>query len=266
MRAWKLARIRKGIRPRPLEAGGPLWAEERRIAPRRLKRAAIVSASLHLILAILFAIGLPQRKRPSVRLRGIPIEIVSLTAPPSIRASAPRAATPAVETRKLEKPPEKRVATIKKPEVKRAQPVPVKEPAEAKPDLVASKASKGDSTAAVRGDVAFGGGGQGSLELGVEGPISPYAYYLMSVRDKVASNWNPPAGLATAGIELAAMVNFRIDRTGKIVASYVEEPSGAGVFDQAGLRAIVQSDPLPPLPRDYAGDWLGIHLRFVYKE
>lgn len=266
MRAWRLARIRKGVRPRPLEAGGPLWQEERRIAPSRLKRALVVSLALHLTGAILFTVGLPRPKRPSVRLIGMPVEIVQLTPPPSIRASAPRAATPRVEPKRPEKPPERQTATIRTPDREKAQPVPVKEAPEAKQEISASRASKGDSTAAVRGSLSFGGGGQGSLELGVEGPISPYAYYLMSVRDKVASNWNPPAGVASGGNELAAMVNFRIDRTGKIVASYVEEPSGAGVFDQAGLRAIVQSDPLPPLPRDYAGDWLGIHLRFVYKE
>ncbi len=266
MRAWRLAQIRKRTRPRPLEAGGPRWEEDRRLAPPRLKRAATISLLLHLVAAIALTAGIPRARRPSVRLTGMPVEIVSLTSPPSIRASAPRAATPAVETRKPEKPAPRQTATIKRPEKSKAQPVPVKEPPAKRQDLSASKASEGDSTGVIRSRVGFGGGGQGSLELGVEGPISPYAYYLMSVRDKVASNWNPPAGVAAKGRELAAMINFRIDRSGKIVASYIEEPSGAGVFDQAGLRAIVQSDPLPPLPRDYAGDWLGIHLRFLYKD
>jgi TonB family protein len=72
--------------------------------------------------------------------------------------------------------------------------------------------------------------------------------------------------MVASGKEVAAMVNFRIDRKGKVTSSYVEEPSGTGVFDQAGLRAIALADPLPPLPQDYMGDWLGIHLRFVYKE
>ena len=79
-----------------------------------------------------------------------------------------------------------------------------------------------------------------------------------------AREWNDD--LETPRRDVAAMVNFRIDRMGKVTASYVEEPSGTGVFDQAALRAIAQSDPLPPLPQDYMGDWLGVHLRFVYNE
>ena len=104
------------------------------------------------------------------------------------------------------------------------------------------------------------------MEIGVDGPISAYSYYLLVVRDKIARYWSPPSGVVSGGKDISSIVKFRIDRRGRITASYVEEPSGIGVFDQAGLRAVAQADPLPPLPQDYEGDWLGIHLRFVYKD
>jgi TonB family protein len=68
------------------------------------------------------------------------------------------------------------------------------------------------------------------------------------------------------GREVATIINFRIDRRGNVTASYVEEPSGDLAFDTASLRAVIESGPFPPLPQEYVGDWLGIHLRFVYNE
>jgi len=228
-----------------------------------------VAVGIHVAAAIALAVEIPRRQRPQIRFEGMPIQLLSLSPPPSIRGrGAPRAAAEAgPPARKQERPAEKRPGESKsKPEKPRsATPVPRKDaPNEPHPLTQAGTAT--DTTRTLRGEVPVGEGGEGSVEMSVEGPISEYAYYLMSVRDKIASNWNPPAGILTSGREVATMVNFRVDRSGKVTASYVEEPSGTNVFDQAGLRAVAQADPLPPLPQDYSGDWLGIHLRFVYKE
>jgi outer membrane biosynthesis protein TonB len=32
--------------------------------------------------------------------------------------------------------------------------------------------------------------------------------------------------------------------------------------DRAALRAVVSSSPLPPLPTEYGGSQLGVHLKF----
>lgn len=258
-----------GSWPRPFLGTAERWREHQRIYTRRLRGAAIFSLSIHLVFAVVLGIRLHNGHRPPRRMAEIPVHLVQLSSPPSVRTGG-GGQRPATQAPKPEKPkpkpdPKQAAKPVKTPSTKAATPVPVKRGADPAAK-VARETVRGDTTETVRGDVALGGGARGSLEMTVDGPLGPYAYYLMTVRDKVANNWNPPAGMVASGKEVSAMVNFRIDRKGKVTASYVEEPSGTGVFDQAGLRAVALADPLPPLPQDYMGDWLGIHLRFVYKE
>ena len=260
-------RKRQRRRPPPLQAGGPTWEAMKRFTVPRLRQALIYSVVLHVVGCLAFVIGTPWKRMPAPLMREIPIHLVSFSPPPGrlLSAQPPAGRGGRVETKPHQ--PAKPKAT----EVRRnARPVPVQKTAKAKPDTVpsfsADRVASSDTSTTLRGTVAVAGGGEGALEIGVDGPISAYAYYLQVVRDKIARYWVPPAGLVSGGREMASVVNFRIDRRGKITTSYIEEPSGTSVFDQAGLRAVAQADPLPPLPQDYGGDWLGIHLRFVYKE
>ncbi|MBD3161826.1 MAG: TonB family protein [Candidatus Eisenbacteria bacterium] len=241
-----------------------------------MRTAAIVSLALHVCFVLATMIGLPWKKRPSIRLTDIPIQLVSLQSASTSRLSLDRPAP-----REREEPPSPPVRRAPPPEPERreeAEPVPVRESAadreaEETPDRDAGASEAASdltigagADSALRRSVSVEGGGSGEVAIGADGPISAYAYYLLAVRDRVATYWRPPAGVGTAGGEVASTVNFRIDRRGRVTASYVEEPSGKAVFDQAGLRAVAMADPLPPLPQDYDGDWLGIHLRFVFRE
>lgn len=252
-------------RPRPFEAGGPSWDKERLLSGPRLRRSAVISLVFHLIVAASVMIALRPRPRPPVRIPGIPVNLVSIAQPPPSLRERPRAAEVAVRVVREEKPKAKEKAAPVAAK-KQALPVPSKTARKTEAKPVAARAVGGDSTKVLRSEVSFGGGALGSLEIGGGGELSEYSYYLMTVRDKIASYWNPPAGLATRGGEIAATVAFRIDRRGNIAASYVEEPSGTGVFDAASLRAVAQANPLPPLPMDFPGDYVGIHLRFVYQD
>jgi protein TonB len=249
---------------------------------RRLRRAAGVSILAHLLAFLLLIVGLPWNNRPP----RVPIEfrghLVNISSPRSgpLRVKPPtapaqKAPSEKKEVKKVEPKPPKKEPPKPRPKQtstdKKAAPVPVKKPsAEASRPAPArsepSQPASVDTMKTLARGVEMPGGAEASVAIGVEGPISAYAYYLQAVRDKIATHWNPPAGLVSGGKQVASMVNFRIDRRGKISASYVEEPSGNGVFDKAGLRAVALAEPLPPLPQDYPGEWLGIHLRFVYKE
>jgi len=115
------------------------------------------------------------------------------------------------------------------------RPVPAPEKAVSDPDPKSAEPAAvdagADTASGLRSTVPLAGGGEGELVIGVDGPISAYTYYLQVVRDKIARYWIPPAGLVADGHEVASIVNFRIDRRGKITGSYVEEPSGTSVFD-----------------------------------
>jgi TonB family protein len=93
--------------------------------------------------------------------------------------------------------------------------------------------------------------------LGVEDPNFTYGYYLDRVVGLIFQNWTrPPVGAEVK----QAVFYFRIDRGGVIRDLKLVEPSGSEAFDQAALRAIEASSPLPPLPKGYNKEILGLHM------
>jgi TonB family protein len=91
-----------------------------------------------------------------------------------------------------------------------------------------------------------------------------FAYYLTLVRNRIAANWAPPAGLTHGGEPVRAVLYFRIHRDGRIDATRLETGSGVEFFDRSAVRAVTLSDPLPPLPLGYSGSDLGVHFGFEY--
>ena len=68
------------------------------------------------------------------------------------------------------------------------------------------------------------------------------------VRNRIAQNWTPPAGLATgaAGARRRVLQDRARRLESRLRAS--SRPSGVEFFDRSALRAVIISDPLPPLP------------------
>jgi len=121
-----------------------------------------------------------------------------------------------------------------------------------------------DTTQVMPSELPRVGDLRGAMQMRVDGEVLPYAYYLSNVQGKIAGFWEPPAGIEQQPGEVAAIVWFRIERDGAVRSSHLEEPSGINPFDTFALRALARALPLPPLPEDYPGDHLIIHLRFVY--
>jgi TonB family protein len=72
----------------------------------------------------------------------------------------------------------------------------------------------------------------------------------------IAAHWvRPPLG---GGVEMK--VHFRIHKDGRITGLRIVTSSGYNSFDLAGLRAVQSASPLPPLPRSYRRDSLGVNL------
>lgn len=94
------------------------------------------------------------------------------------------------------------------------------------------------------------------LPMTLEGRPFQFPWYLEQIYRKVARNWRP------AGGSLKATVHFRIARSGQLSEVEVTESSGNFLYDQAALRAVQASNPMPPLPEEYGGDWLGVFFDF----
>lgn len=99
--------------------------------------------------------------------------------------------------------------------------------------------------------------GAGALTLNV-GDF-PFAWYLRSVSAKITDRW---AGKAIPGQQPVAV--FDINRDGRVTGLAIEKPSGNPYYDQAALRAITEAAPFPPLPSDFVGPVLRVHLGFNF--
>ncbi len=87
------------------------------------------------------------------------------------------------------------------------------------------------------------------------------SWYLTLILNRVGENWRNPA---RGPGKLSAVVHFVIARSGKVLSIELEESSGYALFDQAALRALYDTSHLPPLPREFGGETLGVHLEFEY--
>jgi TonB family protein len=59
------------------------------------------------------------------------------------------------------------------------------------------------------------------------------------------------------------VIYFEIDREGQIRGDpKVKQSSGDELYDQSALRAVVDSIPFPPLPREFPGQYLKVNFGF----
>lgn len=165
--------------------------------------------------------------------------------PPSVTGrETPRAAPPDLRPR----PP---VAT-------QAQPAP-QAPA-------AAPAAPAGPVAATAPSAETGTGKAGGLELANAGRGegsggSALGYYLGLIDYKISTNWSP---VATGGApESVAVVRFRVMRSGSVRNQELETSSGDAGLDNAAMRAIRQSSPLPPFPNLLTEPYLDLRYTFV---
>jgi outer membrane biosynthesis protein TonB len=76
-----------------------------------------------------------------------------------------------------------------------------------------------------------------------------YAWYLVSVSEKIRQNWSPPPDSKDA----KARVIFKVNRSGWVIAVLLDDEHSGGSFSfkQAAVRAIHASNPFPPLPDEF---------------
>jgi TonB family protein len=166
------------------------------------------------------------------------------------RKSAPKAAPkpaakPAAETKKLPLP----VAPKQKPPSKSEKPAALPAPAPA------AESPEPDSGPPVDG---HGPAAAGTTVQGLDAAYFPFDYYVTQFLSRLSANWYKPA--APAGT--SCVVRFTITKSGRISDAEVQTPSPYPAFDRAALRAVLSSNPLPPLPFEFNEEKLGVHLRF----
>lgn len=209
------------------------------------------SVAVHLfLLAVLFAVRQPM----SIVVPGPDMVQVALVDPASLLAPAPAPEPPPKQPEpKLDeiKPVEDTGVKLEPPKKKKKEeprPEPPPKQAEAPALPTATVGSSG-----LRGD------------LSVDSGNFEFTYYLILIRNRIASNWSPPAGISTGGNPVRAVVYFRVGRGGELAGVRLEGASGIEFFDRSALRAVTISDPMPPLPLGFAGGELGVHFGFEWE-
>jgi TonB family protein len=109
---------------------------------------------------------------------------------------------------------------------------------------------------------AAGGGGVGS---GVGSPFgNRFGWYEQLLRERVAKNWRSQD--LDSKIRNRVAVTFDIARDGSIRNVRVTQPSGVFAMDQSAQRAILMSNPLPPLPREFERDTATVEFWFSLQQ
>jgi TonB family protein len=103
-----------------------------------------------------------------------------------------------------------------------------------------------DSPGAPSSGVAIGDEAGGSF-------ATRYGWYIAAVKRRIDPNWDRFSIDVTVrnSSTIHSAVSFTISRDGTVHNVRIVEPSGNLSWDNAGIRAILSSSPLPPLPSDY---------------
>ncbi len=132
------------------------------------------------------------------------------------------------------------------------------------PPLANASPAPRPETTAEPNDLAetVAGGLPGATGMKVDDPDFTFIYYLNIIRNRIQDHWNPPRLSSSQTQNRQTMVMFRITRSGKITDIRVEQSSGYFMFDQAAQRALYETAKLPPLPDEYGGQELTVHIEF----
>lgn len=187
-----------------------------------------------------------------------------LTTPQKLQQESPTSLRHPVEKPKREKkPPSEKKTVIQKTQ----KPSDSSSPKSA--DGANSEAGSGTSSG-VRIGIGSGPGGGGGFGSEFSSQIGlsnfPYTYYLQTIHSKISGNWY--TSQISPGVigDFHTTVYFKIFRNGEISTLEIKERSGIRSLDLSARRAIQSSAPFPPLPNDYEGDFLGIHLIFEHNK
>lgn len=108
-----------------------------------------------------------------------------------------------------------------------------------------------------KGDERSLSGAAGTMYVGGD---FTYDWYLTLIQSKIEQNFRPPPGRRKS---LMAVLEFRISKSGDVIALQRKQSSGDFLFDQAAERAVLAAGHFPPLPANFEATELGINFEFV---
>lgn len=119
---------------------------------------------------------------------------------------------------------------------------------------------KGAAFSGSKGKGIRGGPNLGGLSSSAETEGDfPYAWYLVSLQNKVKLAWDQPKESVHNRF---AHVKFDLTEDGLISNVQIAQSSGSSIFDESVLKAVKEANPAPPLPRQFPFSSLTVTIIF----
>ena len=218
-----------------------------------MRFAVMASLFIHLAIFGYFVIG-EGRQKSSAYPRITTVDLVSL---PPVSRGAPDGSVNSgrPQQSKAKTRPQEKISGAHMTEIQKNKKPARNKPPE--PEPVAQKPGESAKQPGLPQGVVYGSEfGDVSLEGGAfETPT-----YLNILFAKIKRKWDNPFQGAD---KISCIIYFTIEKGGAISEATIEQSSGIAAFDQSALRAVLSAHP-PPLPLEYSGTQLGIHLEFQF--
>ena len=136
----------------------------------------------------------------------------------------------------------------------------------------AAARSSGGGAAGDAGDYGLGLGKSGASLGGGVDILSDtmgvdFAPYLKRIQHIIQTNWNnliPEGAYPPLRKHGKVAIDFAILKDGSVAGMKLYGPSGDVSLDRAAWGGITGSNPFPPLPSEFPGQYLAIRCRFYY--
>ena len=200
------------------------------------------------------------------------------SAPPEPKATAPQEAaqSPSPQPQappQPQQPPPPQVAKMQTPPI-------AKKPAFSTQGMSAGRAIEEAAKAAAESRSKYAGN-EGDLGLGQRqsnarmGPLEittdtqgvDFGPYLQRILHEVKQNWYsniPESAMPPLLKKGKVTIDFAITKTGQVAGMRYVFGSGDVALDRAAYGGITASNPFPPLPSEFTGQYLGLRFTFFY--
>lgn len=104
-----------------------------------------------------------------------------------------------------------------------------------------------------------------SMELLSDPKGVDFRPYMIRVLSTVKRNWQAVLPMSVRlGLQGRTVIQFSIDRSGRVPKLVIAMPSGTEALDRAAVAGISASYPFPPLPPEFTGGEIRLQLVFTY--
>lgn len=111
----------------------------------------------------------------------------------------------------------------------------------------------------------YGMHGAGGIDIGPASVLGDrFGAYVDLMRERISQHWSTSGVRASASQKCA--ISFVISRDGTVSNVKIAQPSGSYLLDNSSQHAVLDSNPLPPLPTQFSGSEVPVTLWFQLRQ